>query len=319
MKAVTATCAAATWEGLFSVILPTHGRHHFLETAIRSVQAQSYARWELWIVLDGPDAASRALCQSFLADERIQLLEQAQAGPGAARKKASDLAQGDFLCYLDDDDYWLPNHLAELATGIRAQKNLACLYRTGMLAQSPTGEQTRLPLFKNEEDALSTYWQVPVNLLAYAIPRGAVLSCPIDVSKRIIEDFEWLTRLLLHYPAYQLAAYTCVNVQHQHNRTNLLKDPSYLAERLAIVRGLYADPRIQKRLQPRIYRRLLAHHSFHFARQSWLARAYGFFWSALWQGLREGQLVAVGEFLYTLGFAVKRSLSKLKNSATSRV
>lgn len=314
---VAAVTSTAAWEGLFSVIIPTHGRPHFLEVAIRSVLAQTYVHWELRIVLDGPDAASRTLCQSFLADGRIQVLEQAQAGPGAARKNASELAKGDFLCYLDDDDYWLPNHLAELAAGIQAQGNLQRLYRTGMLAKSPTGQQTPLPLFNNEKDALTTYWEMPVNLLAYAIPKAAVANCPIDPSKRIIEDFEWLTRLLLHYPAYQLAAYTCVNVQHQYNRTNLLKDPSYLAERLAIVRGLYADPNVQKRLRRSIYRRLLAHHSFHFARQSWLAGAYGFYWLALWQGLRDGRHAAVRESLYTLGFAVKRCLSALKKSSIS--
>lgn len=293
----------------FAIILPTHGRASFLPTAIQSVLAQSYPHWQLWIVLDGADPASEAVCAPYLHDVRIHLLVQENAGPGAARKRGLEAVQADFCCFLDDDDYWLPHHLAKLAEAIKQKGDYQALYRSGMYAQWPDGSRQALPLYDPTQDALAAYWQAPSNLLAYAIPYIAALACPIDSSKRIIEDFEWMSRLLLHYNCYQLPHYTTVNVQHQSNRTNTLRDQDYLRERLETVQALYQIPKLQKRVSRTTYRRLLAHQCFHFSRQSAQQGAYHLALKALKKGFHHGGRVSASEGLYTLAFGVKSWLA----------
>ncbi len=293
----------------FALILPTHGRANFLPTAVRSVLAQSYPHWQLWIVLDGADLATETACVPFLSDARVHLLVQENAGPGAARRRGLEAAAADFCCFLDDDDYWLPQHLENLADAIEQKGDYQALYRSGMYAQWPDGSRQALPLYDHVQDALAQYWQAPSNLLAYAVPYSAALACPIDSSKRIIEDFEWMSRLLLYYNCYQLPHYTAVNVQHQNNRTNLLRDQSYLHERLATVQALYQIPELQVRVPRNTYRRLLAHQCFHFSRQSAQQGAFRLALKAFKKGFHHGGRVSAREGLYTLAFGVKSWLA----------
>lgn len=271
--------------------------------------AQSYPHWQLRIVLDGPDPATEAVCVPFLSDSRIHLLVQENAGPGAARKRGLEAAEADFYCFLDDDDFWLPHHLASLAEAIKQKGDYQALYRSGMYAQWPDGRRQALPRYDNNRDALATYWQMPSNLLAYAIPHAAALSCPIDSSKWIIEDFEWMSRLLLQYPCYQLPQYTAINLQHQGNRTNTLRDRRYLLERIQTVQELYQIPALKQRVPLTIYRRLLAHQCFHFSRQSAQQGAYRLALEALRKGLGHSGRLGVKEGLYTLAFGVKTWLA----------
>ncbi|HOF40548.1 MAG TPA: glycosyltransferase [Candidatus Hydrogenedentes bacterium] len=102
------------YEGMpaVSVIIPTRNRPHLLCEAIQSVLDQTFSDFELLVVDDGSEAPVDAEIETH-ADPRIRVIRQAHAGRSAARNRGLALATGKYIAFLDDDDTYLPNKLAE--------------------------------------------------------------------------------------------------------------------------------------------------------------------------------------------------------------
>ena len=111
-------------EPLFSIVMATYNRAHLLQRAISSVLNQSYRNFELVIVDDGSTDNTEETCRSF-GDRRIAYFKQeTNKGIMAARNRQLELAKGEYLAILDDDDELTPEalkvavgKLAELSTG----------------------------------------------------------------------------------------------------------------------------------------------------------------------------------------------------------
>ena len=115
---------------LVTVIIPTHNRADLLPRAVQSVLEQSYRHLELIIVDDAsadetPDVTRRLAAE----DQRIRVIRNATiADAPQARNIALEIARGEFVAFLDDDDEWLPNKL-ELQVPLADQYSVVgCLY-----------------------------------------------------------------------------------------------------------------------------------------------------------------------------------------------
>lgn len=100
---------------LVSVIIPVFNYERYLAEAVASVLGQSYPQIELIVVDDGSTDSSAELAKSF-AGSGVQYCHQVHAGIGPARNSGVELAQGDFLAFLDADDRW-PEEKLELQLG----------------------------------------------------------------------------------------------------------------------------------------------------------------------------------------------------------
>jgi len=99
----------------FSVIIPVYNRAAALKDALESVLAQTCQDFEILVVDDGSTDNPKAVVEA-LADPRLRLIAQANAGGGAARNTGIDNARGRFTAFLDSDDVFLPHHLAAMRT-----------------------------------------------------------------------------------------------------------------------------------------------------------------------------------------------------------
>lgn len=98
-----------------SIIIPVYNAEETLERCISSVQAQSHNDWELLLVDDGSSDNSLELCSRFCkSDSRITVLSEAHCGVSSARNLALDHIHGQYLCFIDADDYIEPEYLASL-------------------------------------------------------------------------------------------------------------------------------------------------------------------------------------------------------------
>lgn len=104
---------------MVSVIIPAYNAENFISKTIESVLSQTYTDWELIIVDDGSTDGTAKLVSDYISSsktEKIKLLSQKNSGVSVARNKGIDAAKGDFIAFLDADDYWLPNNLFDKYT-----------------------------------------------------------------------------------------------------------------------------------------------------------------------------------------------------------
>ena len=92
-----------------SVIIPAYNRAEFLPEAVESVLGQTYRNFELIVVDDGSTDETPAILRHY--GEALRVIHQKNRGPSAARNAGIRVARGEWLSFLDSDDYWLPRKL----------------------------------------------------------------------------------------------------------------------------------------------------------------------------------------------------------------
>lgn len=95
--------------------MPAYNCVDYISESIKSVQNQSYRNWELIVADDNSTDGTVDAVRSMAADDnRIHLLEtDINLGPAAARNRAINAAQGDYIAFLDSDDiWWYPDKLS---------------------------------------------------------------------------------------------------------------------------------------------------------------------------------------------------------------
>ncbi|AWI27013.1 glycosyltransferase family 2 protein [Flavobacterium pallidum] len=103
----------------FSVIIPLYNKESFIEDTIKSVLKQTFTDFELIIVNDGSIDQSAEKAQAF-TDSRIRYFSKTNEGVSVARNFGIDIAQADYISFLDADDYWYPDFLATMKNNISA-------------------------------------------------------------------------------------------------------------------------------------------------------------------------------------------------------
>ena len=94
----------------FSVVMPVYNRVKYVRQAIDSVLSQTFTDYELIVVDDGSTDGSAEVLQSY--GNRIKVIRQPNQGPEVARNTGAALAQGEYLVFLDSDDFFFPSVLA---------------------------------------------------------------------------------------------------------------------------------------------------------------------------------------------------------------
>ncbi|WP_295585026.1 glycosyltransferase [uncultured Oscillibacter sp.] len=103
-----------------SIIVPVYNAEKTLERCVDSILNQSFEDFELFLVDDGSTDGSGALCDAYAArDGRVQVFHQENAGVSAARNLALDHAGGEYLQFLDSDDWITPDATVSLVRSAR--------------------------------------------------------------------------------------------------------------------------------------------------------------------------------------------------------
>lgn len=95
---------------LISVIVPVYNVEAYVAKCIESIQNQSYQHLEIILVDDGSTDDSGDICDQYAAyDDRIKVIHQENGGISAARNTGIEAANGDYITFVDSDDYIAPN------------------------------------------------------------------------------------------------------------------------------------------------------------------------------------------------------------------
>lgn len=161
----------------FSVIIPLYNKAPYVAKAIESVLSQTFNDFELIIVDDGSkDNSAEIAAQVIEGHTNCHLIRQNNAGVSTARNNGVVASQGDYLCFLDADDWWAPNFLEEMAKLI-ADFPDAGIYGTNYIIVNETKRKTRVSPIGVEagfEKGYINYCQVYAKTLAMPLWTGAV-------------------------------------------------------------------------------------------------------------------------------------------------
>lgn len=114
----------------FSVIVPLYNKAPYIRKALESILTQTYTNYEVVIVDDGSTDGSQDVVRDFvrndgmsrlrlnepltLNDERLKILTQSNSGVAVARNNGVAASKGEYVCFLDADDWWEPTFLDEM-------------------------------------------------------------------------------------------------------------------------------------------------------------------------------------------------------------
>ena len=95
---------------LFSVIIPVYNIADYLPQCIDSVLAQDFQDYEIILVDDGSTDGSSEICDKYVLEyEQIKVIHKENTGPSDARNIGIKNAIGDYIIFLDGDDFWQGN------------------------------------------------------------------------------------------------------------------------------------------------------------------------------------------------------------------
>lgn len=96
----------------FSIIIPTYNRANLLDRCLQSLVNQTYKDFEVIVCDDGSTDNTKEIYEKYKNNLNIQYLwDKNWGGPARPRNKGIAASQGEWICFLDSDDWWKPNKL----------------------------------------------------------------------------------------------------------------------------------------------------------------------------------------------------------------
>lgn len=189
----------------FSVIMPLYNKAPYVRKALESIMSQTYKDFELIVVDDGSIDNSASICEGYLSklstlDSR--LIRQANSGVAAARNRGVAESHGEYVCFLDADDWWKPKFLEEMDKLIEEYPD-AGLYATNYIYYKPGKTHVALNLprgYMNYPEAYREGSAMPVWTGATCMPRKVfdeMGGFPAGI--KLGEDFLLWAKTAMHY------------------------------------------------------------------------------------------------------------------------
>ncbi len=181
-----------------SVVIPAYNAARFIAMAIDSALAQSYKPSEIIVVDDGSQDNTQSIVEQYA--NKVKYIHQTNAGPAAARNMGVREAKGEWIAFLDSDDYWNRDHLKLLLKHARDHPEAALIYcgkkwvdRDGKLIKD-SFDQTKFPsgwIFKDlfKANYISSTSVVLVKRAIFIKLGG------FDEQLRIAEDYDLWIRI----------------------------------------------------------------------------------------------------------------------------
>lgn len=189
----------------FSIIVPLYNKAPYVRKALESIMSQTYKDFELIVVDDGSIDNSASICEGYLSklstlDSR--LIRQANSGVAAARNRGVAESHGEYVCFLDADDWWEPKFLEEMDQIIKEYPD-AGIYASNYIYYKPGKTHAALSLPRGYMDYPEAYYEgsaMPVWTGATCMPRKVfdeMGGFPAGI--KLGEDFLLWAKTALHY------------------------------------------------------------------------------------------------------------------------
>lgn len=208
-----------------SILIPCYNAEHFVRDAIESALAQTWPHCEVIVVDDGSTDDSLAAAKEY-ETEGVHVIQQPNQGPSAARNRALEAASGDYIQYLDADDFLHPEKIGAQVETLRESgpRTMAVCstvqFWNGEPPKSgqPTPGTDQVPWLNSSDPVqwLVKLWTPGlgwgmVQTGAWLVPRSVVEDAgPWDEQITVDDDGEYFTRAVLESNGIRHTADGCV-------------------------------------------------------------------------------------------------------------
>ena len=187
-----------------SCIIPTFNNSEAqIRSALESVINSSFPVWEIVVIDDGSDSnfAEMVTVQmsQLYPSTKFVFAKQANKGPSAARNFGVDLAEGNWLAFLDADDAMLPSGVLSRVDVVSNSESaaLACVFSSFVWSDSGKCQIFESVHFPIKADEVGVLGKAPGGLPSYLIRRDVYLSVGgLDESLVFNEDFDLILRII---------------------------------------------------------------------------------------------------------------------------
>ena len=192
-----------------SVIIPLYNKAPYIRKALESVFAQTFKDWELIVVDDGSTDGSATICEKFIKEasqtihNTLYIIHQTNSGVSAARNNGVAASHGEFVCFLDADDWWEPTYLVRMAQLIEDYPE-AGLYACNYVYYKPGKTHVALNIPTGYISYPKAYYEsgaMPVTSITAVMPRAVfdeMGGFPVGI--KLGEDFLLWAKTAVHYP-----------------------------------------------------------------------------------------------------------------------
>lgn len=190
----------------FSVVVPLYNKESYVKRTLESIIRQTFADFELIVVDDGSLDGSFGVASRIIeGNSKCKIVQQENKGVAVARNNGVSLSHGDYICFLDSDDWWEPTFLEEMDCLIREYPD-AGLYGTGYyLIKNSKKKVAPIGVDEGFQRGYINYCQTYARTLCMPISSSSV-AIPRDVFNEfggfrsgilLGEDFELWIRIAL--------------------------------------------------------------------------------------------------------------------------
>ena len=164
-------------QNLLSIITPVYQVEQYLPQCLDSILAQTYPHWELILVDDGSKDRSGEICEEYAKkDGRIRVIHTENRGAGAARNTGFAHATGEYVVFVDSDDYISENMIERLYMTIHKSKY--DLVVCNFLRAYPDGKNdftTQFPDMEISGREVLAHWKTQKNYGLWTVPWSKII------------------------------------------------------------------------------------------------------------------------------------------------
>ena len=200
---------------MISVIIPVYNAEKYIARCLDSLLAQTYTDFEAIAIDDGSADGSFAICQAYgEKDPRFHAIHQENQGVSAARNAGIDRARGDYIAFIDADDYVLPDYLEQLLQAAQTHNaDIACCDFVEILADGQTPSTPRVVSQRLVQRPTDLFEDIISEREGYCACVWAKL-IRINLAKKVRfqklrfgEDHVYMFDLFCHKPVVYLSTY----------------------------------------------------------------------------------------------------------------
>jgi glycosyltransferase involved in cell wall biosynthesis len=251
-----------TMDPSVTVIVPAYNAEAYLAATLESIAQQTLRDFRVIVVDDGSTDGTTSVVRQFMSCLNLKLVEQANAGPAAARNRAIRMAATPYCAFVDSDDVMLPERLSAQKSVLEADSRAALvhsdlmtfnetgiIHRTRRAFSTPAAGMVLEPLLRGNFITTSTVMARTERLIEAGL---------FSEERRVSEDFELWLRMAARWP---IAYVDRPLVKYRSRQGSLSGDKLATAEcALDVIETFWREHPQERHAHPQLYRSSLAEH-----------------------------------------------------------